>query len=360
MTDKCVGVIIAPGALGNVTETFKEKLPNQLSEDVSDTIRWTVEVVTDPLTGFAESEKEIYDKTLKYFEDNEWDYVITVTDLPIYEKEKIIAIDVNKTRKAAIISTPSYGFPPVKKKVERSIISIVKMMDGIYDETRHERLFKKFFPTSRLQYTTDNPDSSDGRALYYLNNNTRGTLRLMGGMAWTNNPFNMMRSLSGVIAIAFATGSFGLIFSTMWNLSYHFPLWRLAAVSVLAVFGMVLWIIVSHSLWESPGDGRRKHIVRLYNSTTVLTLIISLFFYYTVLYLMFLGAGVVLLPSTYVASTIGVDNIGLGFYLELAWFAASLSTVAGAIGAGIQDRHLIRESTYGYRQRFRYERSLKE
>lgn len=359
MTKRTLGLIVAPGALGETTELFKESIPGTLSDEVSDKYEWEVEIITDPLTGLAESEKEIYDKTIEIFKTHRWDYCVTITDLPIYEEKKIIAIDINRTAQAAIISTPSYGWPPVRKKVLRSIISIMKIMNGSYSESEEKGVFNKLFPTSRLKYSEESKaDSDNERALYYLKNNIRGTLRLIGGMSWANNPFNMMRSLSGVIAIAFATGSFGLIFSTMWNLSYYFPLWRLALISVFAVIGMVIWIIVSHSLWETKKEGRKRGIIRIYNSTTLLTLLISLTFYYTVLYLMFLSAAVILLPSSYVETAIGVENIGPRFYFELAWFAASLSTVAGAIGAGIEDRDLIRESTYGYRQRFRYERTL--
>ncbi|MDW5472678.1 hypothetical protein [Staphylococcus equorum] len=42
-------------------------------------------------------------------------------------------------------------------------------------------------------------------------------------------------------------------------------------------------------------------------------------------------------------------------YIKIAWFAASISTVAGAIGAGLSNEKLVRESTYGYRQQQRYE-----
>ena len=46
---------------------------------------------------------------------------------------------------------------------------------------------------------------------------------------------------------------------------------------------------------------------------------------------------------------------GPDLYLSIPWFAASVSTVAGAIGAGLLNDQLIKESTYGYRQRIRYE-----
>ncbi|HLQ98596.1 MAG TPA: 5,10-methylene-tetrahydrofolate dehydrogenase, partial [Candidatus Dormibacteraeota bacterium] len=89
------------------------------------------------------------------------------------------------------------------------------------------------------------------------------------------------------------------------------------------------------------------------------TLLISLTFYFIVLYMMFLTAGLVLLPPDYILQNIGAKEVGIWFYLELAWFATSLSTVVGAIGAGFQDKSIIQESTYGYRQRFRFQKQDK-
>lgn len=359
MDTRRVGIIVAPGVLDNVVDRLKKRVADRLEEEVSDSVEWEIEFITDSLTGFAETKEELYDKTVDYLEDNEWSHVVTVTDLPVHNDDKIIAIEINKSKKAALISIPAYGWPPIKKKVSRSIVSIIKIMEDLYDQEKQKRHFKKFFPTSRLHHQRETmEETGEERIVYYLNNNIRGILRLTGGMAWANNPFNMMRSLSGVIAIAFATGSFGLIFSTMWNLSYYFPNWRLGGITLMAVIGMVVWIIVSHNLWERNAPEKHKRIVKLYNRTTLVTLFISLFFYYVVLYIMFLSAGLMLLPSNYVASSIGVEEIGIGFYLQLAWFAASISTVAGAIGAGIQDEGLIRESTYGNRQRSRYQKTL--
>jgi len=186
-----------------------------------------------------------------------------------------------------------------------------------------------------------------------MKNNWRGNLRLISGMSSANNPFNMMRSLGSVVALAFATGTFSIIFSTSWNLSNIFPAERLIAVSLLAIVAMTLWIIISHELWEPVRGKSHKQILKLYNGATFFTLFISVLFYYGILFLMFLTATLVLLPSGYVVHEIQPDQISVIFYIELAWFSASLSTVVAAIGAGVQDEKVIKESTYGYRQRYR-------
>ena len=63
-----------------------------------------------------------------------------------------------------------------------------------------------------------------------------------------------------------------------------------------------------------------------------------------------------LLPSDFLGQQVGLKGpAGIDLYLSIPWFVASISTVAGAIGAGLLNDRLIKESTYGYRQQMRYD-----
>ena len=65
------------------------------------------------------------------------------------------------------------------------------------------------------------------------------------------------------------------------------------------------------------------------------------------------------MPSGFLGQQVGLKGpAGIDLYLSIPWFAASISTVAGAIGAGLLNDELIKESTYGYRQRIRYESNV--
>ena len=65
------------------------------------------------------------------------------------------------------------------------------------------------------------------------------------------------------------------------------------------------------------------------------------------------------MPSGFLGQQVGLKGpAGIDLYLSIPWFAASISTVAGAIGAGLLNDELIKESTYGYRQRVRYENNV--
>lgn len=349
-----IGIVAAPGAPDLLARQIRKNLPEVLNERVDPDIEWEVGILVDPLTGYAEMDKELYEKTDEYYDEYDWDYTIFITDLPIYREDNIVAMDINNGTDVGLVSLPAFGWPPIKKSTLNTIVSIIKNVRSEEDREELTSDFNAFLKTSKIHYKeTFFEETESDHAVYYMRDNWRGRLRLISGMSWANNPFNMMRSLSSVVALAFATGSFSMIFSTMWDLSNVFPALRLLTISLLAIIAMTLWVIISHNLWEPVKGRSHRAVLKLYNGATLLTLFISVIFYFAILYLMFLTGALVLLPPDYVLSNIDADRINILFYIQVAWFATSLSTVVGAIGASVQDKSLIRESTYGYRQRYR-------
>jgi hypothetical protein len=71
-----------------------------------------------------------------------------------------------------------------------------------------------------------------------------------------------------------------------------------------------------------------------------------------VLFALVLVAALIFLDSGFLQSILG-HPVGFSDYVRLAWMATSLSTVAGALGSGLEDEETVREATYGYRQRRR-------
>src|SRR5690625_6286784 len=70
-------------------------------------------------------------------------------------------------------------------------------------------------------------------------------------MTYDNQPWKIMGSLKSVIAVAFGSGAYGMIFPTLWMISYNYSPWRLGLLSILAILGLGLWIIQGHDLWET-------------------------------------------------------------------------------------------------------------
>lgn len=65
--------------------------------------------------------------------------------------------------------------------------------------------------------------------------------------------------------------------------------------------------------------------------------------------MLFLIAVGIFVPPHVFKETIG-ERVNIFNYLSLAWMVTSAATVAGAIGAGLENEEDVRISTYGYRQ----------
>ena len=364
--EKLIGLVVAPGVTEKLAQSLIDDIPNILSEQDNHQRDWKVDLVVDPLTGFAESVEEIFKKIQDYHNKRKWDYVVGITDLPMFYHQNVLALDINKKNGAAIFSYPAFGWRPVKNRFKHAIVTIINELHyserehvGYDDNNRVKKEINKQFPFSRIEKTEVHLKETGNNHLRYLSNSrSLGMIRLVSGMTFANNPLNMMASLSNIVAIAFTTGAFGLIFSTMWNMGLDFSVWRLFGISIMAILGMLVWIMVSHGLWESTKEAKHKRIVMLYNLTTIMTLFIAIVIYYMILYSLFLIAELVLLPPGFLGQQVGLEGpASVQLYLSIPWFATSISTVAGAIGAGLLNDQLIKESTYGYRQKVRYEKN---
>ena len=183
---------------------------------------------------------------------------------------------------------------------------ILKQKNDYDDNDNVTYAVNKQFPLSKIEKTEVYLDETGNDHLRYLSNTrSMGMVRLVSGMTFANNPLNMMASLSNIVAIAFTTGAFGLIFTTMWQMSLEFSMWRLFGISIISLLGMLLWIMMSHDLWESVKQSRNKRITWLYNLTTVMTLFVAIIIYYIILYTLFLIAELVLLPSDFLGQQVG-------------------------------------------------------
>ena len=291
--EKLIGLVVAPGVTEKLAQSLINDIPNILSEQDNHQRDWKVDLVVDPLTGFAESVEEIFKKIQDYHNKREWDYVVGITDLPMFYHQNVLALDINKKNGAAIFSYPAFGWRPVKNRFKHAIVTIINELHyserahiGYDDNNRVKKEINKQFPFSRIEKTEVHLKETGNNHLRYLSNSrSLGMIRLVSGMTFANNPLNMMASLSNIVAIAFTTGAFGLIFSTMWNMGLDFSVWRLFGISIMAILGMLVWIMVSHGLWESTKEAKHKRIVMLYNLTTIMTLFIAIVIYLSLIHI---------------------------------------------------------------------------
>jgi len=82
----------------------------------------------------------------------------------------------------------------------------------------------------------------------------------------------------------------------------------------------------------------------------MVTLLLGLLFSYLVLYVVIVAAMALVVPERFMTANLG-HSAGVGDYAAAAWFAASMATVVGAIGSGLENDDEVRETISRYRPR---------
>jgi hypothetical protein len=176
----------------------------------------------------------------------------------------------------------------------------------------------------------------------------RGNLRLLAGMVRANRPWRLIVRLSRALAAAAAAVVFAVVTSDLWVLADALDWVRLLVFTVLSVGATVLWLIVSHRLWEPrQGRGSRQQTV-LFNATTTLTLLLGAASLYVEVFALTLGTAALVIDPGVLGRALG-HHADVGDYVALAWLASSLATIAGGLGAGLESDEAVREAAYGYR-----------
>ncbi|WP_111415075.1 hypothetical protein [Billgrantia lactosivorans] len=373
---KVVGLVPAPEMPAEMAKKVIDQLPELLANYVDDRLSWEVLLIVDPLVGAAEASTDIIGSILEYKQHRQWDYAICITDLPIHKHGRFVIAETSTVHGVAMISLPAFGITSIPRRLSEAILQLVNELhhgsseeDRARQEQRTERsrkvheslrgkgawqlvgrhLYEKLFPIRRVTLSGEG-ESFDVR--FIADSWLNGNLRILAGMVRANRPWTIFPSFKGVIAVAFATGAYGLVFPTLWQLSNNYGWPRLVLLMGVAMVAMIAWIILAHALWESIRNAPSPHLVRLYNTVTVLTLSAGVIFYYTILLGLFCFAVLVFIPANMLEAQLG-HAASLFDYTALAWLATSVATIAGALGAGLEDEETVRNATYGYRQQRR-------
>lgn len=129
------------------------------------------------------------------------------------------------------------------------------------------------------------------------------------------------------------------------GLASHLSWWRLALVCLVSLTVIVVALIVVHDLWELAPDERVRSQVALFNAAMVAPVVVGVLVLYVALFTtMLLGSALLLSPGV-VGQEIGHDA-HLVDYLAIAWFVASLTTIAAALGAAPESDEEVQEAAY--------------
>jgi hypothetical protein len=281
-----------------------------------------------------------------------WDMAVCITDAPLRIGTRPVVADASATHGVALISLPALGAVQTRRRARDAVIRLV---DGLVGESLElgERGPKRRARVSHRIASLAAPiravePADDDIDLRFVAAVVRGNLRLLAGMVRANRPWRLIVRLSRALAAAAAAVVFALVTADLWVLADALNWLRLLVLTVLSVGATVLWLIVSHRLWETrKGRGSRQQTV-LFNAATTLTLLLGAASLYAALFVLTIGAAVVVVDAGVLGQAVG-HHAGVGDYAALAWMASSLATIAGALGAGLESDAAVREAAYDYR-----------
>jgi len=172
----------------------------------------------------------------------------------------------------------------------------------------------------------------------------------IGQMVLANRPYRLVRDLSKVLVATLASAGFFIVNANAWGIADQLAIPQLVLIALLAVGGLGVWLVVAHSLWERPSQSRDPALTQRANTATVATLLLGLLFSYLVLYVVVFAAMALVVPVRFMTANLG-HPAGVGDYAAAAWFAASMATVVGAIGSGLENAEEVHETISRYRPR---------
>ena len=123
---------VAPGVTEKLAQSLID-IPNILSEQDNHQRDWKLISWWILLLVLQKVWKK-YSKIQDYHDKREWDYVVGITDLPMFYHQNVLALDINKKWRA-IFSYPAFGWRPVKNRFKHAIVTIINELH--YSEREH-------------------------------------------------------------------------------------------------------------------------------------------------------------------------------------------------------------------------------
>lgn len=332
-------LVADPGVPERLAERAADWLPVALADRQDPAVRWEAYV---QIQAYLHDDQESFADVIEAVAplQKSADIVIYITDLPRRDGAVPVLMEISPKVRFGLISVAGVGAAFVTSRVLALVLLAIAVA------TNQPQLLPR--RAARL------PSEETGEGIRYFAPRGLRRFRLLAGMVRANRPWRLVVGLSKVLVVALGSGALALATDTIWQFADTIGPWRMSTTTVLSIGAMVTWLILDHELWERPTSSAERARSSLYNIATLITLMIGVVVLHVALFLsMLFTAGILLKPEVF-AQAVG-HPVSIGNYLSLAWLIASIATVGGALGSGLEDDAGVRAAAYGVRQRQRFD-----
>jgi hypothetical protein len=257
---------------------------------------------------------------------------------------------VSPTHGIAVVSLPALGALHLAPRLRRALLELVGELVGDGDGQGSgtgllARLRREWGRRVLQELATDTAGRREALRFLFVPAVLSSHLRLLIGMVRANRPWRLAARLYRALVAAVVAGAYGVVTSDIWRISATMGSTRLTLASLASISFTSAAVIVAHGLWERAPDRRLRDQVILFNFATTATVLIGIATLYGTLFVLVFAAAELLLSPDALGSGLG-HAVGTGDYATLAWFTASLATVGGALGAGLESDEAVREAAY--------------
>ncbi|MFC5380974.1 hypothetical protein [Aquipuribacter nitratireducens] len=332
-----VGVVTTDGVRDDLADAVARALPEALARRVDADVPWAVERGGGP--GHT---PDLVDTGRRALLERGWDLAVVLTGDRLDAGGAPVLARAHPVHGVGVLSVPALGASRVERRGTDAVADLVVALlgggpgGGDADDV-----------AARARELRDDEDGGGrrGSSAAVAGHVLGGNLRLLLGLVRANRPWRLALRLSRTLAAAAAAGVLALVTPDVWVLADAYGPLRLALLGAASVLVTGTVLVVGAGLWERARGQRSRRQVALFNLASVLSVLVGVTVLHLALLALALVAAVALLVPGVVADAVGHD-VGLPDLLRLAWFTTTLSTVAGALGAGLEDDDDVRDATY--------------
>jgi hypothetical protein len=347
-----LGLIAAPGPATELASSLLPELPNQLAAHVPN-VRWVVRLVSNRLVLPPVDLDAVIQAAREKLLNEGWHLAVYITDLPLEKDRRPVIAYTSPTHGVAALSLPALGPVDVRRRALRTVVQLVSALlaqSGGGTGDTHEQRPATAQELARLGRHVE----EDRHGIRLVATVITGNFRLLLGMLRANRPWRAVIRLSSVAVAALGIAVLSLVNGFIWMIADGGGTLRLVALTVVSVLALVLTLVIGGKLPEAvPRSADRKELpgakeqVILFNTVTVTTVVIGVVALYLILFALTVVVSLLLLPPDQIARQLN-HPVHAGTLLAIAWLTASIATVGGALGAGLEKSSRIREVAYTY------------